>query len=249
MEYRMNYASSVDNLYLLLRMDAQEFQRSKEISPKAFARQCAIPDRLLRGMESDDWLPTMQTLLRIEKAVEQLDGWPPARHESRREAQDQDGFAHCRTKAMSEEDRTRFGDVLSIYDSGCGTDRRLADISELPNVTIFDASSDNPYRYTIAKHAEISIDLGGMDATGQELANYRVQPYRDILVQDCARVRHTEQTIYSDILWGGKNTTAGSFFQRLLLPFGDHIASAVHLRLTARDIGPEYAARISCFGA
>lgn len=243
----MNYASSVDNLYLLLRMDVQEYQRYAQISPKALARECEIPDRLLRGLDRDDWLPTMQTLLRIERALDHLDGWPAARTESWREARSEEGFAYCRTKAVSSDDRLTFADVFEIFESNSGADRKLADISQLRNVTIFDASSDNPFRYSIAKHAEVSIRAGGLDATGKELANYRVQPYRDILIQDCARVRHTGQIVFADILWGGKSTSAGSFFQRLLLPLGDHIASVANLRITALDAGLEYSARISCF--
>jgi hypothetical protein len=245
----MNYATSIDNMYLLLRMDAQEYQRSKGISAKALARHCGIPDRLLRGMDSDDWLPTMQTLLRVEKALEHSDGWPATRQESWRESRSSDGFAYCRTKSMSDNDRDNFSEVLSIFDGGSGADRKLSDISQLRNVTIFNAASDNPFLYSIAKHAEVSVAAGGVDATGTELLNYRVQPYRDILIQDCARVRHSGHAVFSDILWGGKGTTAGSFFQRLLLPFGDHIASAVNLRLTALDVGLEYSARISCFDA
>lgn len=245
----MNVGPKVNALYLMLRMDARRFLTASGTTAKALSRRCDIPDRLLRGMNEPDWNPTLKTLLRIERALSDDSSWPAHNVNSWHEAEDDVGFIICRNKFFSRDDAAAFEDVLAIYNAGGSDDARLGGLEALANVTIIDVSAPSPTDYFIAKHAELARAARGADKKGEHLREFHGRTYRNVLMDDCLRAKHTRDNLFNDVLWANYGTTEGSFFQRLMLPCGDHVVSAVNFQFTGFDGNVDYSTITSYFDA
>jgi hypothetical protein len=229
---RVNVGPKVDALYLMLRLDARRYLSGSGMTAKALSRHCDIPDRLLRGMHERDWNPTLKTLLRIERALSKEPHWPARDVNSWHEAEDDVGFIICRNRTVTQQDAMSFDEVLEAYNGGRSDGARLDALEPLPNVTIIDVSATPPTEFFIVKHAEISRAARGVDNKGKRLRDFQGKTYRDVLMQDCLRAKYTGDSLFNDVLWANFGTTEGSFFQRLMLPLGAHIVSAVNFQFT-----------------
>jgi hypothetical protein len=245
----VNVGPKVDALYLMLRLDARRYLATTGKTAKAMSRKCGIPDRLLRGMNEPDWKPKLNTLLRIEKALcGELD-WPSRHVNSWHEAEDDVGFIVCRNRRVTARDAVSFDDVLEVYNGGRSDEARLGVFEALPNVTIIDVSATPPTEFLVVKHAEISKVARGDDKNGKRLRDFEGKTYRDVLMQDCLRAKYTGDSLFNDVLWANYGTREGSFFQRLMLPLGDHVISAVKYQLTGFDGNLDYSEINTYFNA
>lgn len=231
----MNVGPKVDALYLMLRLDAQRYLSASGMTAKALSRQCGIPDRLLRGMREGNWNPTLKTLLRIERVLSKEPHWPSRDVNSWHEAEDDVGFIICRNRTVTQQDALPFDDVLEAYNAGRSDGARLGALECLPNVTIIDVSATPPTEFFIAKQAETARAARGVDNQGMRLRDFQGKTYRDVLMQDCLRAKYNGDCLFNDVLWANFGTTEGSFFQRLMLPLGEHIVSAVNFQFTGFD--------------
>lgn len=239
----------VDALYLMLRLDAQRFLSTSGTTAKALSRRCDIPDRLLRGMGEQDWNPTLKTLLRIERALCNERDWPSRGVNSWHEAEDDVGFIFCRNRTVTKQDARSFDEVLEAYGGGRSDDARLSALESLPNVTIIDVSATPPAEFFIAKQAEISRAARGTDSKGMRLREFQGRTYRDFLMRDCLRAKYTGDSLFNDVLWANYGTTEGSFSQRLMLPLGENVVSAVNFQHTGLDGNFDYSAISGYFDA
>lgn len=247
-------AKRITALYLVLRYDCQLYQRRRGISARALSMESGIPDRLLRGMDSPSWKPSLQTLIRIQDANSGHEKWPELNCERVREIGDDTGFVMRRIHADDEDfevqlDDTReshFSEALGIWRSDMPDDRKLDELLRFENATMIDTSPFDPREFRILRHSDVSKSAGGMDGSGLRLGGFRSKNYSEAAMSDYMMVSRTGVPQLADVIWFQTGTDMGAFYQRICLPVGrDRVVTMVQILREKFTGEVEYAASIS----
>ena len=123
-------------------------------------------------------------------------------------------------------------DLVEVFALWCGQPHSatvLTRLSALPNVSLIERRGGH---CRIVRHAPRSIEAGGENLTGADMADIRTPLYGAAFRRDCERALSTGRMVYGDVAWADERTSAGAVFSRLLLPFGDVVISATDIRDT-----------------
>jgi hypothetical protein len=212
-------------------------------------------------MDDPGWVPSLQTLMRIQSKSIENPLWPSLGCERFREIGDDNGFVFRRIYTGIDEFDWKYsaeksGNFSEIYREWVNrrvlfsdVEPDLQDLKRFDNVTIIDTSNDNPENYKVLHHSAVSQKARGTNEEGKTLGhNFRSGNYSEAIMTDYSLVKARQKPLFCDMVWFENNSTMGAFYKRVCLPFGyARIVTAVQMLREKITGEVEYAASISFF--
>lgn len=227
-------------LVTVMKYNAAEYSARSGRTPTSMAnnaRPQRITEKLLRGLrEPETWDVSYKTLSQIEAAYEDSEHWPGQGGAIWREVSGDDGYVLRRPIGNWRSDK--FADVIDAWRQAREGGGSLEYFDDFDNVSIIDASADNPDHFLVYRHSRQSVRIhNGTSLSGVPILKSGRPPfYIDAYLSDLTGVKLRNEPELSELIWTPTANGKVAYFYRLILPFQPYLLSVlIVLRMTVSD--------------